>query len=245
MPRVRPVLLAVLALLLLRAAPAGALADHTGWPPYHNGSPDTMLLMNKLDGDRPLDHRSGFDPFGGQDATYSCDMLKAYPSASCASRFLPFFAGAVLPGVDPIDAVKAALPGLSLVNVAFKGHARLLGAHGNDTIHAGPWGDVIWGDYKPTEQTEKQSDRLYGGDGPDFIYPSHGRNVVKAGKGMDIVHGFYGRGKIDCGPGRDALYLPNIKGSYKIKNCEWKRRKTGESAPKWVLRKLPWKITNT
>lgn len=236
MPRVRLLLFALAVLVLLRAAPAGALADHEGWPPYNTGSPDTMLLMNKRDGNRPLDARPGFDPFGGQDPLYRCDSIGLH-SPSCFLRFVPLVNGLTLEALDPRTALEH---GLSLVMTDRVGHARLLGGHGDDTIHAAPWGDVIWGDYKPTQQTKRQTDRLYGGAGPDFIYPSHGRNVVKAGAGTDIVHGRYGHGTIDCGPGRDALYLPAVDGAYKIKNCEWKRKKTGDSAPKWALRKLPW-----
>lgn len=237
MPHVRLLLLAFTVFAFLRAAPAGALADHEGWPPYHNGSRDTMLLMNKLDGDRPLDARPGLDPFGGQDRLYRCDAIHEQ-SDSCFPRLVPLFNGLPLEVLDPRLALAA---GLKLVMTGVEGHSRLLGGHGDDTIHASPWGDVIWGDYKPTNQTRRQTDHLYGGAGPDFIYPSHGRNVVKAGAGTDIVHGRFGHGTIDCGPGRDALYLPALDGAYRIKNCEWKRKKTGESAPKWALRQLPWR----
>lgn len=206
---------------LALSAPAFGLADHTGWPPREPG----MLLMNKTDSSRPLDARPGLDPFGGQDSTYSCDELGRKPSKSCLPRFV----------LNPLG---------GFVNTDQKGHNRLLGGHGNDTIWAGPWGDVIWGDYKPTGQTSKQTDRLNGGAGPDFIYPSHGRNIVVAGAGNDVIHALYGRGTIDCGPGRDAVYLPRPVTRYTYKNCEWMRYKTGQSAPRWFLRKLPWPITN-
>ena len=45
------------------------------------------------------------------------------------------------------------------------GHNELLGGHGNDVIHAGPAGDVIWGDYKPSGQPTTQVDTLVGGAG--------------------------------------------------------------------------------
>lgn len=200
-------------------APSFGLADHTGWPPREPG----MLLMNKTDSSRPLDARPGMDPFGGVDASYSCDELHK-ASSSCLPRF-----------------VRA---GEGYVVTEKEGHNRLLGGHGNDTISAGPFGDVLWGDYKPTAQTAKQKDRLTGGAGPDFIYPSHGRNVIKAGAGNDVIHGLYGRGTIDCGPGRDAVYLPRPMKKYTYKHCEYKVHKTGESAPKWFLDALPWPITN-
>lgn len=211
-------LLTVLFALLL-SAPAFGMADHTGWPPRDPG----MLLMNKDDSDRPLDARPGLDPFGGTDDSYSCDTLHK-ASSSCLPRFVAAELGYVVTEEE--------------------GHNRLLGGHGDDTIYAGPHGDVLWGDYKPTDQTGKQTDHLTGGDGPDFIYPSHGKNVVDAGAGNDVIHGLYGHGKIDCGPGRDAVYLPRPRKKYTYRHCEWKRHRTGESAPKWFLRKLPWPITN-
>ncbi len=200
-------------------APSFGLADHTGWPPRTPG----MLLMNKNDSGRPLDARPGMDPFGGRDASYSCDT-EHKASSSCLPRFVERESGYVVTN-EP-------------------GHNRLLGGHGNDSIFAGPHGDVLWGDYKPTEQTSKQTDHLTGGDGPDFIYPSHGRNHIVGGAGNDVIHALYGHGTIDCGPGRDAVYLPRPMKRYKYKHCEWKRHKTGQSAPKWFINRLPWPITN-
>jgi hypothetical protein len=237
--------LLVSVLLAASAAPALGMASHEGWPPRDPG----MLLMNKTDSDRPLDARPGRDPFGGQDPSYSCDE-EHKSSDSCLPRLVgaPVLSDGVElpPGLDPRDLDPSHLIrlGAGLVVTDKKGHNRLLGGHGDDKIHAGPWGDVLWGDYKPTNQTTRQSDRLIGGAGPDFIYPSHGRNVVKAGAGSDSIHGLYGHGTIDCGPGRDALYLPAKPGAYKIRNCEWKQKRFGESAPRWLLDKLPWPITD-
>ncbi len=212
-------------IVLFRPAAASALASHVGWPPREPG----MLLMNKTDAARPLDARPGLDPFGGLDPQYRCDAVRLN-SDSCLLRLVPLLA----------TAVSADVAAASLVVTDAEGHNRLLGGHGNDTIHAAPWGDVLWGDYKPTEQTRHQTDHLYGGPGPDFIYPSHGKNVVKAGAGSDVIHARFGHGTIDCGPGRDAVYLPAVDGAYKLKNCEFKRKRTGESAPQWLLAKLPW-----
>src|SRR3954451_20092197 len=139
-----------------------AMASHAGWPAMD------MLLMNKDDSDRPLDARPGFDPFGGRDPSYSCDSQHG-TSSSCAGRFVRNPNG----------------PGFVITDR--KGHSRLLGGHGNDTLHASPWGDVLWGDYKPAGNDGKQFDRLYGGHGPDFIYPSHDRNVIVAGAGNDVI----------------------------------------------------------
>ncbi len=72
---------AVLLGALLPAGDALALTSHEGWPPMH------MLVMNKTDRSRPLDHRPGFDPFGGQDRSYSCDSIHGL-SKSCAGSFV-------------------------------------------------------------------------------------------------------------------------------------------------------------
>src|SRR3954452_7327771 len=177
---------AALALTLGVAAslpgPAAGLASHDGWPPMD------MLVMNKDDSSRPLDARPGFDPFGGVDPSYSCDTQHRL-SASCAGRFEPAGDGFVVTGRA--------------------GHSRLLGGHGNDRLHASPWGDVLWGDYKPSGQPGSQRDRLIGGGGPDFIYAGQVRNVIRGGAGSDAIHAHFGRGHIDCGPGRDIVYIAN------------------------------------
>jgi hypothetical protein len=212
----RLVLLATVVLAVLAAVPvaAGANASHRGWPPMD------MLLMNKTDSTRPLDARPGLDPFGGTDRRYSCDSIHKM-SRSCAGRFEP--------------------SGTGFVITDRPGHSRLLGGHGDDTISASPWGDVIWGDYKPTGNRTRQSDRLSGGAGPDFIYPSHGRNVIDAGAGTDSIHGHFGHGRVDCGPGRDILYIHGgHRQRWKHVNCEVISTRTGQSAPKWLLRGLPW-----
>jgi hypothetical protein len=228
------------------SAPAFGNASHKGWPPRDPG----MLLMNKLDGSRPLDARPGLDPFDGQDPQYRCDSIHQH-SDSCFPRLvaalpagvtLPL--GVTLPQLEAIDPETALELGLGLVVTDAAGHNRLLGGHGDDTIHASPFGDVLWGDYKPSAQTTHQTDHLYGGDGPDFIYPSHGKNVIDAGAGNDVIHALYGHGTIDCGPGRDAVYVPRPRSHYTYKHCEWKRHKTGESAPAWYLKALPWPITD-
>ena len=62
---------------------------------------------------------------------------------------------------------------------------------------------------------------LYGGAGSDFIYASHGLNVIVAGAGNDTIHAHYGRGSIDCGGGRDTLFISHrAKRGYKISHCE-------------------------
>jgi Ca2+-binding RTX toxin-like protein len=161
-----------------------------------------MLLMNKRDSDRPLDARPGKDPFGGQDPRYSCDEVHAQ-AGGCRAFLVKGPSG------------HGRVVGRRHV------HNELLGGHGSDTIHAGPTGDVIWGDYKPSGQPTTQHDRLYGNSGNDVIYASHGYNLIRAGSGDDVVRAHFGRGIIDCGPGDDVLYVSRkAQPGYTIRNCE-------------------------
>ncbi len=189
----RTLVVALLLALLVPAAAAQAKTDQSAWPKYD------LLLMNKLDGSRPLDARPGMDPFDGQDSEYRCDAIHI---RGCDRWF-----------DDAGD-------GTRVVSGARK-HARLLGGHGSDTIHAGPWGDVLWGDYKPSGQGTAQVDVLVGGVGNDFIYGSHGLNRIDAGSGDDYVKLHFGRGSVDCGGGTDVLYISRIAQRHTtIRGCE-------------------------
>ena len=95
------VLLLTLASGALVAVPAGANTSHAGWPFI-----DGMLLMNKLDQDRPLDARPGRDPF-----------VRAHARRRDA-RGPP---GAPSPAVPTL-----AEPLRRLVHVLVHGHARLV-----------------------------------------------------------------------------------------------------------------------
>jgi hypothetical protein len=195
-------MLALLALLVTAGttAVAEAKTSHKLWPRI-NG----MLLMNKTDSSRPLDARPGHDPFGGQDRGYSCDAV--HRRGSCQRRLHHTGGGRVV--------------------TRRAGHNKLLGGHGSDTIHAGPWGDVIWGDYKPSGQPESQHDTIFGGNGRDHIYASHGHNTIRAGGGNDWLKAHWGRGLIDCGGGRDLLYVSRRnRPRYVIRNCERISHKT-------------------
>jgi Ca2+-binding RTX toxin-like protein len=166
----------------------------------HEGWPKItgVLLMNRQDQSRPLDARPGGDLFDRTDPSYSCDGL--HRNRSCAD---------------------------SSGGPARLGHNELLGGHGDDTIHAGPDGDVIWGDYKPAGQPSTQVDRLFGGPGRDFIYASHGRNRIHAGSGDDWIKAHFGRGVVDCGDGNDVLYISRrAQKHYKIMQCETVSHKT-------------------
>src|SRR3954469_12875429 len=191
----RRLVLAPVLAALLAAAPAAANTSHAGWP-----SIDGMLLMNKDDSTRPLDARPGNDPFAGLDEDYSCDSLHLI--GDCQRRL-----------------VEADEDGYVVTERS--GHNELLGGHGSDTIHAGPWGDVIWGDYKPSGQPASQRDRLFGGSGNDHIYASHGWNTIEAAGGDDWIKAHYGQGIIDCGGGRDVLYISRkAQKHYVVRRCE-------------------------
>ena len=182
------------------ASIASANTSHKGWPRI-NG----MLLMNKTDLARPLDARPGQDPFGGTDPRYSCDAV--HLRGACQRRLIR-------------------TPG-GMVVTSRSGHNELLGGHGNDTLYAGPWGDVLWGDYKPSGQPSIQVDQIVGGAGRDFIYASHGMNVVSAGGGADWVKAHFGRGAIDCGPGNDILFISRrAQRRFTIRSCERISHKT-------------------
>ena len=190
----RTAALIVLALAGIPAGTAAANTSHDGWPRI-NG----MLLMNKTDLARPLDARPGHDPFAGTDPRYSCDAV--HKRGSCQRRMVHTASGVVV--------------------TSRSGHNELLGGHGNDVIYAGPWGDVLWADYKPSGQPTSQVDQVFGGPGRDFIYASHGTNMIAGGGGADWIKAHFGRGIIDCGPGNDILFVSRkAQRHYKIRHCD-------------------------
>lgn len=219
-------LAAVLGLLSPAAAPANT--SHAGWPAI-----DGMLLINKLDQNRPLDGRPGGDPFDGTEYSFSC------PKGQLHSHCIPHGVRIAAHGGVTCEALAAAaarfaaqhhatprasrctrtLQSAALVPTAI-GHNELLGGHGSDTIHAGPAGDVIWGDYKPDGQPTTQVDVLDGGAGNDFIYASHGTNDISTGGGKDVVHAHFGRGRIRCGSARTIVFLSHkSRPGYHLAGC--------------------------
>ena len=98
---------------------------------------------------------------------------------------------------------------------------QLMGMHGSDYLSGRGSSDVLWGDADPTGQPASQVDRIYGGGGRDFIYGSHGRNVISGGAGNDAISVHYGRGVVDCGPGRDIYHVARTRRkNYTFRNCE-------------------------
>ncbi len=226
-------------------APAARIAEasHLGWPEITG-----MLLQNSTNESRPLDGRPGHDPFDDADPTYSCDGEETggiyhncgFPGISDGPRFTtltqlelecahesglvqsapPIFPSVVLPpGLPQLCGHKYEETDLVPANI---GHNELLGGNGNDTIHAGPAGDVIWGDSHAEGQSTSQVNRLYGGPGNDWIYASHGTNYIWTGAGEDHVLLVYGHGVVYCnGPGHKILVMRKLAANrhYRLVGC--------------------------
>ena len=144
-------------------------------------------------------------------APAAADHIPGQPCNGCASH-------AAWPSIDGV------FHKANGAGATFRGTARndeLLGHHGSDVLSGRGGSDVLWGDHDGTGQPTTQRDRIYGGGGTDFIYGSHGRNVIHAGAGNDVISVHYGRGIVDCGPGRDIYHVARKRRSkYRFRNCE-------------------------
>jgi Ca2+-binding RTX toxin-like protein len=151
------------------------------------------------------------------------------------SRALAALTVLALLGAAPVAAGKTSHKGWPKINGLFRidrhdrgktyhGSAKsdeLLGGHGNNRLYGGPAADVLWGDYKPCCWPAHQSDRIFGGDGNDFIYASHSFNHIEGGRGDDKIHAKFGFGSIDCGEGNDIAFVSHSsKRRYKFSGCE-------------------------
>lgn len=171
-----------------RSRAHSANVSHAGWPAITG-----MLLMNRANRGRPLDGRPGFDPFDHADRSYSCNEITRYTGCR-GGTFFPSHARSAARDLVPARVARE--------------HNELLGGNGSDAIHAGPAGDVIWGDYQPHGQPTSQVDRLFGGPGDDWIYASHGLNLIWTGGGRDHIMLEDGHGAVHCdGPGRKTIEL--------------------------------------
>jgi Ca2+-binding RTX toxin-like protein len=125
------------------------------------------------------------------------------------------------PKMTQNDVQKAAEFRGTTLNAKQNASGELLGWHGSDTLTGGNRSDVLWGDHDGTGQPTGQWDRMYGGDGSDFIYSSRGRNTIEGGNHNDAIKARYGRGVVNCGPGKDIVHIPKRrKRNWKFKNCE-------------------------
>jgi hypothetical protein len=98
---------------------------------------------------------------------------------------------------------------------------KLMGHHGNDIMAGKAASDVLWGDYDANNNNKTQVDYLSGGKGNDFLYASHGLNLLRGGPGKDLLQAYYGHGVLDCGSGtHDTAKIRRHSNRYKVYNCE-------------------------
>jgi hypothetical protein len=144
-------------------------------------------------------------------APAAADHIPGRPCDDCAShRYWPTIRGKIK---------KAAAGGQEIRGT--RRSDELLGHHGSDRLYGKQSPDVLWGDFDGAGQPAGQTDRILGGRGDDFIYGSHGRNIIYGGSGNDAISVHFGRGFVDCGSGRDIYHVAKSrKRGYRFRNCE-------------------------
>jgi Ca2+-binding RTX toxin-like protein len=146
-------------------------------------------------------------------AAAQADHIVGMPCSSCASHDH-------WPRIDIENVQRSDKEGTTRL-VGSGANDELMGHHTSDVLRGLGGSDVIWGDYDPVGQPASQVDRIFGGPGEDFIYGSHGRNVIFGGAGNDAISVHYGRGVVNCGPGRDIYHVARSrKHRYTFRNCE-------------------------
>ena len=146
-------------------------------------------------------------------AATSADHIVGMPCSSCASHDQ-------WPRID-IDNVKRSDKEGTTRLSGSEANDELMGHHTSDVLQGFGGSDVLWGDFDPVGQPPSQVDRIYGGAGEDFIYGSHGRNIIRGGAGNDAISVHYGRGVVNCGPGRDIYHVARSRRkNYRFRNCE-------------------------
>ena len=167
----------------------------------------------------------------GTAAVAQADHIIGMPCPTCADH-------SAWPRIDIENAKRADKEGTTRLN-GTEANDQLMGHHDSDVLKGFGGSDILWGDFDPNNQPKSQRDRIRGGAGSDFIYGSHGRNVIFGGPGNDAISVHYGRGVVDCGAGRDIYHVARSrKRKYKFRNCEKVEYRT-ESQRGGGLRPLP------
>jgi RTX calcium-binding nonapeptide repeat (4 copies) len=207
----RPWTIVLIALCCCTAALGAAMAALAARETPASQGRVAVGLSDRFHDDRGL--YVAFCPEGAAQAT---------PAAAAVQRSLPRAATAMASHAGwPADEclkMDKGPPGRAHTIVGLKDvHNWLLGGYGNDTIIAGDHGDVIWGDYHSEGQPSTQRDYIHGGAGSDWIYSSHGYNVIWTGAGDDHLALVYGHGTVYC----NGLGLKTLVMRYLPQNRHW------------------------
>lgn len=85
------------------------------------------------------------------------------------------------------------------------GKDTLVGGQGDDTIHAGSHGAVLYGDDLASSDSLAGNDQLYGGMGDDLAYGGAGDDMLEADSGKDTLWGGIGNDTLSGGFDDDTL----------------------------------------